>query len=146
MSEELSVSPHHKNKNIETSENLVDYNCDCGVERAVERELVSGRTETVEPAAILMGEQLDAADRGDGELTAEVEQEVERVVGLPSYQPTKSEFAEHCVTHSPFRPWCRHCCEGRGQEFGHVRRKEADTTRVPMVAFDYAGIKTMANL
>ena len=87
MGEELSVSPHHKNKNIETSENLVDYNCDCGVERAVERELVSGRTEIVAPAAILMGEQLDAADGGDCELTAEVEQEVERVATLPTYQP-----------------------------------------------------------
>jgi len=88
----------------------------------------------------VVGEDEAPIDGGD-ELTAEVEQEVERVVALPSYQPTKSEFAEHCVTHSPFRPWCRHCCEGRGQEFGHVRRKEADANRVPMVAFDYAGIK-----
>ena len=140
MSEELSVSPHHKNKTVETSENLVDYNCDCGVERAVERELVSGRTEIVEPAAVLMGEQLDAADGGDCELTAEVEQEVERVATLPTYQPTRSEIEEHNVTHSPFRPWCRHCAEGRGQEFGHMRRKGADPNRIPLVAFDYAGI------
>ena len=140
MSEELSASPHHKNKNIEISENLVDYNCDCGVERAVERELVSGRTEIVEPAAVLMGEQLDTADGGDDELTAEVEQEVERVATLPTYQPTRSEIEEHNVTHSPFRPWCRHCAEGRGQEFGHMRRKGADPNRIPLVAFDYAGI------
>ena len=50
MSEELSVSPHHKNKNIETSENLVDYNCDCGVERVVEHV-----SDNFEPAAVLMG-------------------------------------------------------------------------------------------
>ena len=67
----------------------------------------------------VVGEDEAPIDGGD-ELTAEVEQEVERVVALPSYQPTKSEFAEHCVTHSPFRPWCRHCCEGRGQEFGQA--------------------------
>ena len=79
-------------------------------------------------------------DGGD-ELTAEVEQEVERVATLPSYQPTKSEYDEHCVTHSPYRPWCRHCCEGRGQEFNHTRRTEADAQRVAMVSFEYAGIK-----
>ena len=35
------------------------------------------------------------------ELTADVEQEVEHVSTLPTYQPTKSEYDEHCVTHSP---------------------------------------------
>ena len=29
---------------------------------------------------------------------------------LPSvYQPTLSEYLDHCVTHYPFRAWCRHC-------------------------------------
>ena len=72
------------------------------------------------------------------ELTAEAEQEPERIATLPSYQPSKSEYDEHCVTHCPYRPWCRHCAEGRGQEFGHHRRKEHDPNRVPMLAFDYA--------
>ena len=35
-------------------------------------------------------------------LMGEVEQEAESVVSLPSYRPTKSEYNEHCVTHSPY--------------------------------------------
>ena len=35
---------------------------------------------------------------------------------LPSvYQPTRSEYMDHCVTHYPFRAWCKHCLEGRGR-------------------------------
>ena len=37
----------------------------------------------------VVGDEGGCVDGGD-ELTAEVEQEAERVVGLPSYQPTKS--------------------------------------------------------
>ena len=35
--------------------------------------------------------------------------------------------------------WCSHCREGRGQEFGHSA-VEKDPRRVPLIAFDYAGI------
>ena len=28
---------------------------------------------------------------------------------LPTvYQPTHSEYLDHCVTHYPFRAWCKH--------------------------------------
>ena len=93
-------------------------------------------------AEVLVGEESGNVDGGDGgeELTAEAEQETERIATLPSYQPSKSEYDEHCVTHCPYRPWCRHCAEGRGQEFGHHRRKEHDPNRVPMLAFDYAAL------
>ena len=50
------------------------------------------------------------------------EEQAEMPMCLPSvYQPTRSEYLDHCVTHFPFRAWCRHCLEGRGREFGHER-------------------------
>ena len=82
----------------------------------------------------------------EGEMFAEVEQEVARAAKLPTYAPTRSEFLEHCVTHNPFRPWCRHCVEGRGQEHGHYKRREADSTRVPLVAFDYTSMSDVGDL
>ena len=135
--ERTSVSPHKNNKNdIEkiVSRDLCSRGCGLAV-AAVGRAIPVGPLK----AEVLVGES-GPVDGGD-ELTAEVEQEVERVASLPSYQPTKSEYAEHCVTHSPYRPWCKHCAEGRGQEFGHYRRREGDPNRVPMVAFDYAGVR-----
>ena len=54
-------------------------------------------------------------------------------------QPTQSEYDDHSVTHCPYRSWCTHCREGRGQEFGHSA-VEKDPRRVPLIAFDYAGI------
>ena len=81
-----------------------------------------------------------------GEMFAEVEQEVARAAKLPTYAPTRSEYLEHCVTHNPFRPWCKHCVEGRGQEYGHYRRRDVDPTRVPLVAFDYASMSDIGDL
>ena len=59
---------------------------------------------------------------------------------LPSvYQPTRSEFLDHCVTHYPFRAWCKHCLEGRGREFGHSSMGGSkDERSTPVVSFDYA--------
>ena len=59
---------------------------------------------------------------------------------LPAvYQPTHSEYLDHCVTHYPFRAWCRHCLEGRGREFGHeAHRGEKDARATPVISFDYA--------
>ena len=74
------------------------------------------------------------------EMHAEEEEEVQPVARLPSYTPTRSEFLEHCVTHNPYRPWCPHCVRGRGQEFGHFRRRGTNPNRVPLIAFDYAGL------
>ena len=106
-----------------------------------------------EPADVVMPEVMpvdggaDAQGSGDGgappesaALEAEVEEEVDRAAPLPAYQPTKSDYDEHCVTHTPYRPWCNHCVNGRGQEFPNVRRKDCDPNRIPLVAFDYAGI------
>ena len=61
---------------------------------------------------------------------------------LPSvYQPTRSEYLDHCVTHFPFRAWCKHCLEGRGREFGHEHSRGAkDSRSTPVVSFDYCFI------
>ena len=59
---------------------------------------------------------VDGDDDGNAMLEAEVEEEVERAKPLPTpQQPAKSEYDDHQVTHCPYRPWCRHCVEGRGQ-------------------------------
>ncbi len=61
---------------------------------------------------------------------------------LPTvYQPTHSEYLDHCVTHYPFRAWCKHCLEGRGREFGHeAHRGDKDSRAMPVISFDYAFI------
>ena len=44
------------------------------------------------------------------------EEEADVPLCLPAqyHQPSRSEFLDHCVTHYPFRAWCRHCLEGQG--------------------------------
>ena len=56
--------------------------------------------------------------RDELEIDAEEEAEVIRSLPTPT-MPTRSEFLDHCVTHHPYRAWCKHCIEGRGREFGH---------------------------
>ena len=54
---------------------------------------------------------------------AEEDKQAEMPLCLPFvYQPTRSEYMDHCVTHFPFRAWCKHCLDGRGGEFGHDNR------------------------
>ncbi len=70
------------------------------------------------------------------EFEAEEESEVIRQLPTPE-MPTRSEFLDHCVTHYPYRSWCKHCVEGRGREFPH-RLHGISTRGVPTVSFDYA--------
>ena len=58
---------------------------------------------------------------------------------LPNvYQPTRSEYLDHCVTHYPYRAWCRHCVEARGREFGHeAHRGDKDARAMPVISVDY---------
>ena len=88
-----------------------------------------------------MPDEGEQGDEGIGvECVAEEELETQQITGLPSYRPTRSEYNEHCITHNPYRPWCKHCVEGRAQEFPHHRRRERNPNRVPLVAFDYAAM------
>ena len=72
----------------------------------------------------------------------EEEEQAETPLCLPSvYQPTRSEYMDHCVTHYPFRAWCRHCLEGRGREFGHDQHRGVKDERMtPVISFDYCFI------
>ena len=80
----------------------------------------------------------------DDMLCAPCDDEEEALVPacLPTvYQPTHSEYLDHCVTHYPFRAWCKHCLEGRGREFGHeAHRGDKDSRAMPVIAFDYCFI------
>ena len=93
----------------------------------------------VEGAAVAVGDDLVL-----DELCApcEEEEQAETPLCLLSvYQPTRSEYLDHCVTHYPFRAWCKHCLEGRGREFGHEQhRGTKDDRSTPVVSFDYCFI------
>ena len=80
-----------------------------------------------------------------GEKEIEAVDEEEQVVCPPClpdvYQPTQSEYLDHCVTHFPYRAWCRHCVEGRGREFGHEKHRGVKDERAsPVISFDYCFI------
>ena len=58
-------------------------------------------------------------------------------IPVPTPQlPSQSDIDDHCITHIPYRSWCRFCVEGRGREMAH---KEVDhgSRDVATVAFDY---------
>ena len=88
-------------------------------------------------------EQVDEMKAADEE-----EEQAEMPLCLPSVsQPTRSEYLDHCVTHYPFRVWCRHCLEGRGREFGHeAHRGNKDARACPVVSFDYAFVSDLVEV
>ena len=81
-------------------------------------------------------------------IPCEEEEQAEMPLCLPSvYQPTRSEYMDHCVTHYPFRAWCRHCLEGRGREFGHSHMEGAkDERSTPVVSFDYCFVSDAGDI
>ena len=95
---------------------------------------------------VLPVREVDGAAAADGvvdwsdELCAPYEEEEQAVMPkcLPSvYQPTRSEYLDHCVTHYPFRAWSKHCLEGRGREFGHDKSQGVkDERATPVISFD----------
>ena len=98
-----------------------------------------GAAEAVFPVGEIDGEGEGLKD--DDLLCAPCGDEEEALVPaiLPAvYQPTHSEYLDHCVTHYPFRAWCKHCLEGRGRELGHeAHRGDKDVRASPVIAFDY---------
>ena len=119
---------------------MVEAECRAGIvdDRRVEVE----EARAVFPVGEIVGE--GAINDGDDVLCSPCEAEVEEEAALPGclpamYQPTHSEYLDHCVTHYPYRAWCRHCVEGRGREFGHdAQRGDKDVRATPVVSFDYA--------
>ena len=101
------------------------------------------QAETQEKAVLSFEDEAPVkAQVDDDEVEAinEEEEEADVPLCLPAqYQPSRSEFLDHCVTHYPFRAWCRHCFEGRGREFGHGNHGGAkEHNACPVVSFDYA--------
>ena len=77
-----------------------------------------------------------ADDEGEIKATDEEEQ-AETVNPLPTtFQPTLSQYLDHCITHYPYQSWCPHCVEGRGREFGHCTHAK-EPGAVPTISFDY---------
>ena len=88
-----------------------------------------------EPRAVF---PIDDEHEGAEPLEAVAEEEdVACIPCLPApYQSTRSEYLDHCVTHYPFRAWCRHCLEGRGREFGHdCQSGNKEPSAAPVVSF-----------
>ena len=99
----------------------------------------SGIAKAVFPVGETEGESNVRAE-GDDLLCAPCGDEEEALVPaiLPAvYQPTHSEYMDHCVTHYPFRAWCKHCLEGRGREFGHDAHRGDKDARATPVAVSY---------
>ena len=40
--------------------------------------------------------------------------------------PTQEEIDEHCLTHLPFRSWCRHCVKAKGRVVDHKSQDRED--------------------
>ena len=99
------------------------------------------------PVAEAYGNEEEHVGKAD-EITAQEEEDAYCPPPLPSvYQPTWSEYMDHCITHFPFRAWCRHCLEGRGREFGHDRhRGDKDERLTPVIAFDYCFVSDVGEV
>ena len=105
-------------------------------------QMVNQRSEPVFPVG--KADDVEEVAKGD-ELTCTPcgeEEQADVPSCLPSvYQPTRSEYLDHCVSHFPFRAWCKHCLEGRGREFGHSSMNGSkDERSTPVVSFDYCFI------
>ena len=87
---------------------------------------------------------------GEGdELIADGEEEQAALPGvLPNvYQPTRSEYLDHCLTNFPFRAWCKHTLEGRGREMAHSNLQgDKDSRASPVVAFDYCFLSDIGDV
>ena len=79
----------------------------------------------------------DDDDHDDEEGEAEEEHRTPQGLRDPG-EPTPAERAEHCLSHIPYRPWCKHCVRGKAKGRQSRRLKESDSaSRHPRVRIDY---------
>ncbi len=51
------------------------------------------------------------------------------------HQPTREEWDQHAITHTPYRAWCPHCLKSRAREDKHVVQTEVRQSNI--VSLDY---------
>ena len=57
-------------------------------------------------------------------------------------RPSRGDIERHVAqAHVPFRPWCKHCVEGRAPDDPHRRQLEDEEGAVPKVSVDYCFLK-----
>lgn len=57
-------------------------------------------------------------------------------------EPSREERARHELTHVPFRPWCRHCVEGKAADDPHFRGPDQhEEPEVVKASLDYGFLK-----
>ena len=92
-----------------------------------------------------------ASSTGDAALPEEVHGEVVEkdgksvegpvVKALPEvYQPTAEELAKHCLTHLPYRRWCKWCVAARMANFPHWTMPPF-SRECPLLVMDYCFLK-----
>ena len=97
MSDKLPVRPHHINKTEK-----VEFHRDSGVSRGLcesRRESPVLPVESTEPVEETVSGNIDGGDCV--KLSADVQEQAAHNATLPTYQPTNSEYDEHCVTQYP---------------------------------------------
>lgn len=67
--------------------------------------------------------EIDGID-SDGSDAEEQKGERKPIFVRAPREPSKEERDEHCLTHLPYRSWCRHCVRGRGREWPHRKVEE----------------------
>ena len=87
-----------------------------------------------------VGEAIDGPPgEGEDDMLGEHQSDLE-VAGVPALRgpqtPTEKEYEEHCVSHTPYRAWCRHCVAGRGKDKRH-EEQQRDLSGIPCLVVDY---------
>ena len=60
--------------------------------------------------------------------------------------PSSHERMLHELTHTPYRPWCKHCVAGRGKTRYHLRRESGKEGQIPQMCLDYGFLGDRAEL
>ena len=88
-----------------------------------------------------LGDEAEAQEaEARGDVHAEFEEETMRLGQRTPAKPSAEEVRQHCISHIPYRSWCKHCVRGRGRTAMHQRRPddaEAQSRRRPTVHLDY---------
>ena len=92
------------------------------------------------------GDDDDAKHHVEGDLPDSLGEEDEAEAGSRKTRkmqdpakPSDDEVREHCLTHLPYRSWCRHCVRGRCKQNAHRTGTEAPTRNELPLDFCFLG-------